>query len=124
MFPDVFAGVTSTTPLHIQARLAGWTRHGLLDREYPGALPDQDVGQSIDGVLWLNVCKPALDALDRFEGDEYERVGVTALGADGMHYQALIYQWLLPGAICGSWCRHTFEQVHRRHFLNRHWRGN
>lgn len=123
MFQDIFAGVTSTTPVHTPARLPGWSRHGLLDRAYPGALPSPGGHDCIDGVLWLHVPPLALEALDRFEGQEYERVVASVLDSANTPYPAWVYQWLSPDLIRGFWCVDTFERDHRRQFLSRHWQA-
>lgn len=122
MFDDIFLGVTSTSPERVRARLTHWSRHGLRDREYPGAIPDPGGEHFIDGVLWLNLTESALAALDQFEGAEYERIRVQVDGNDATRYDAWVYRWLLPQAICGSWSQQTFELRHRQTFVFRHGR--
>ena len=121
MYRDIFEAVTQSSPDCTQAILLGWKRFSLNNREYPGAMPAHEGESSIQGVLWLNVDANALCALDQFEGTEYQRVRVKVSDNNGLHYDALVYQWLDPSALFGPWSRQDFERKHRKHFVKRHW---
>lgn len=121
MYRDIFEAVTQSALACMDASLPGWSRHGLINREYPGAMPDKSGEAMIRGVLWLNVGVNAVAALDQFEGNEYQRVSVKVSGADGLPYEAVVYQWLDPAAICGAWSSRDFELKHRKNFVIEHW---
>lgn len=120
MYDEIFHGVTGRSHESIEAVAIAWRRHGLLNRSYPGALPCHDTDARLAGILWLNVNSAAVAALDRFEGNEYQRVSVVVQSSSGQSYQAQIYQWLMPQEIQGDWDPQTFEQQHRADFLDIH----
>ncbi len=51
-------------------------------------------GSSVDGVLYLDVDDADVDALDRFEGDDYRRETVTLACADGVPRDGDTYVYL------------------------------
>lgn len=121
MYPEIFEQVTGALPQSVLATAHHWRRHSLAGRTYPGALPDSTGQSTIEGVLWLNVSSLAISALDRFEGQEYRRVGIEVTTSDGDKFQANIYQWLLPSQILwDAWCKEDFEQNHRQNFVQTH----
>ena len=120
MYEDIFLGVTKCQCVGIPAKLSGWQRYALQNRQYPGAMPVGTEHANIDGVLWLDVPSQAIVALDRFEGLEYKRVAVTVLDADGLQYHGDVYQWLLTEQAAGQWSADTFERHHRETFLAVH----
>jgi len=120
MYDDIFTGVTHCQCMRLPARLAGWRRYALQGRQYPGAMPENSVQTRIDGVLWLHVPELAIEALDRFEGSEYERVDVIVQGADDRKYCAQVYRWLISDEASGQWHTDTFERHHRDTFLAVH----
>lgn len=102
------------------ARANHWQRYALAHRTYPGALPQPHQSCHIDGVLWTGVTLEALYALDRFEGDEYRRIDIIVETANGQSHRAFIYQWLCPDLVQGVWDPQSFEQKHRRQFVQIH----
>jgi gamma-glutamylcyclotransferase (GGCT)/AIG2-like uncharacterized protein YtfP len=87
-FEVVAAWVVSHRPARVRGRLFD-TGHG-----YPAATFAED-GTPIDGVvLTLADGAAALAVLDRFEGDEYERVLVRTEAGD----EVLTYAWRLDTA--------------------------
>jgi len=120
MYPEVFTAVTGLTLRCTNATLIGWRRYALADRTYPGALPSDQPSDSIVGVVWLQVHPQAISALDRFEGDEYERVAVRIITAEGQSLTAQVYQWRLPKLAAGIWDTDEFERKHLANFFEQH----
>jgi gamma-glutamylcyclotransferase (GGCT)/AIG2-like uncharacterized protein YtfP len=120
MYPEIFVAVTGVTLRHTSAALSGWQRFALADRTYPGAMPSHEGGASILGVLWFDLPKEAILALDRFEGDEYKRVCVTVTTEEGQRLPAEAYQWGSPELTRGPWNIGAFEREHRAEFFRLH----
>lgn len=120
MYGDIFEEVTGCLPERVCARAYGWQRFGLIDLAYPGACPVNEQERFIEGMLWLNVSQTALDALDRFEGDQYRRVQIKAALDGQAPCQAFIYEWLLPELTRGQWDPEAFEREHRHNFAQIH----
>ena len=120
MYPEIFAAITGETPQHTKATLSGWKRLALAERTYPGALPTSQDCDSILGLLWLHVPHSALSALDRFEGNEYERVRAQVTTEQGEKLPCDIYQWRFPALTRGTWNVGAFEREHRAQFFNLH----
>jgi len=120
MYPNIFTSVTGLTLRCTNATLIGWRRYALADRTYPGALPSEQSSDSIVGVVWLHVNPRAISALDRFEGDQYERVAVNIITAEGKSLTAQVYQWRLPTLAAGVWDTDEFERKHLADFFVQH----
>jgi gamma-glutamylcyclotransferase (GGCT)/AIG2-like uncharacterized protein YtfP len=120
MYPDIFSAVTGYSLQCTSAKLAGWRRYALADRTYPGALTSDQHSDFIVGIVWLDVNPKALLALDRFEGDDYERVTVSVTTEEGQSLTSHIYRWRLPALTAGAWDRGEFEKKHRANFVQRH----
>lgn len=71
---EVMEAVTGRRFASVPARLDGYERVCVRGAVYPAARAAD--GGTIDGVLWLDVDARALDLLDLFEGDLYERRSV------------------------------------------------
>ncbi len=119
MYPDVFFQVTGSSPVSVPAIAHHWSRYGLKNRTYPGAVPDFQKNAAITGVIWLEVTPKALAALDRFEGHEYRRVAIEVVSQSGPH-PAQIYEWLMPDLLDGAWDPIEFERSHRHNFAQLH----
>ncbi len=89
MFPEVWSRVVAGSYASMTATLAGHGRFAIQDELYPGMVPAADA--SVRGTLYLDVAGDDLDRLDRFEGDEYRRLAVDVLGADGVVRMAETY---------------------------------
>lgn len=57
-----------------KAKLSGFGKKKLKDREYPGLIRCE--GSITDGVIYYDVAEEDVNRLDKFEGEEYERVKV------------------------------------------------
>lgn len=102
MLPEVFGSVARRLPEHRAVTLSGWKRCQVQDQSYPAITAAQ--GQTVPGVLWLEVSESEMNLLDAFEGSEYRRVSVTVIDPAGMHYRAQAYAWARPdGLIDEPW---------------------
>ena len=81
MDPFLMEDLCGLLPRRVPARLRGYSRWCLKDRDYPAIVPDQ--AGSIDGVLYLGLPQSAWKRLDEYEGRLYERIPVEVLPAQG-----------------------------------------
>lgn len=63
------------------ARLDGYQRKKLRGEVYPGIVALG--GSCVTGLVYFDISPTALHYLDQFEGTEYQRTRVTAVGEDG-----------------------------------------
>jgi len=84
------------------ALLENHVRHPVRNAEYPGMVPQP--GERVAGVVYRGLSAAALDRLDRFEGEMYERRRVRLTDAAGNALDAWSYVFrpefaslLLPG---------------------------
>lgn len=112
------------------ALLADYQRYCVPGETYPGL--KCEAGQSVKGLVWLDVQADDLARLDRFEGAEYERVDVMVAlpnhsqGAGLMEAQT--YLWKFPNLLEGKvWKAEDFERDGLQRFMSRHvvgWQAN
>jgi gamma-glutamylcyclotransferase (GGCT)/AIG2-like uncharacterized protein YtfP len=95
VFPEVMEAVAGRAFVSLAARLAGYGRVCVRGAVYPGARADATA--TIDGVLYLDVGRDALERLDRFEGELYERCPVRVLLEDRSTCAAQVY--VVPAAM-------------------------
>lgn len=74
------------------ATLHGYRRYRLKERDYPGVT--SSVEDKVEGKLVFNLDSSAIQKLDDFEGSEYARKVIRAIGADGETYSASVYIFL------------------------------
>ncbi len=101
------------------AALEGFSRSLLRGAPYPGIAPE--VGARTTGTLYRDVDPEALAALDRFEGELYERREVRVSTASGEH---TAFAWVLREEqrhlLTGEpWDRERFSVRHLRAWLAR-----
>lgn len=90
MCEDIMSAVCGTPcTRHEPATLAGHRRHPVIGQHYPGMVPA--VGNTVSGVLYLDLPPSAWPRLDAFEGEEYTRERITARLADGRSVTAWTY---------------------------------
>ncbi len=80
--------VTGRTFPATPAVLAGYRRRRISREDYPGIVAD--AAELVDGLLVTALDAVALEALDRFEGDYYERCAVV-VNASGKPVSAWVY---------------------------------
>ncbi len=86
---EVMAALVGRTPTSVPATLAAHRRGILAGRIYPGIVPDPQ--SEVSGRVYFDLDEAALDILDWFEADEYERLLVAADCADGRRTNAFAY---------------------------------
>lgn len=87
--PLVMKAVTGNAYDGQEATLLDWARYRVEKTEYPGIIQEQ--GQRVTGKLYWGIDEEALEKLDAFEGDKYERVVVPITLADGSVKNAWAY---------------------------------
>lgn len=87
--PLVMKAVTSQSFSGQEATLQNWARFRVRSSEYPGIVPQQD--SVVSGKLYWGLEEKAMEKLDAFEGDKYERVLVQVVLADGSIEKAYTY---------------------------------
>jgi gamma-glutamylcyclotransferase (GGCT)/AIG2-like uncharacterized protein YtfP len=94
MFPEVWQRVVRGHYRAEPATLAGYSRHALAQRDYPGMVVAAELAARVEGVLWRDVDDADLARLDQFEGEQYERIEVTVQLATGLALQAGTYLYI------------------------------
>jgi gamma-glutamylcyclotransferase (GGCT)/AIG2-like uncharacterized protein YtfP len=89
IFPAMMEAVTGRVPSSGPARLSGFTRFSLLDRDYPGIVL-RDAGVTL-GRVYFDVFAAELERLDDFEGEEYRRERVRVVLSAGDVVDAFVY---------------------------------
>lgn len=87
--PLVMKAVTGQAYEGKEASLNDWARYRVHGSEYPGIKPEGD--SVVSGKLYWGLDEQAIEKLDAFEGDKYERVLVSVTMADGSREQAYVY---------------------------------
>jgi len=101
------------------AELRGYARYLVAGRPYPGIV--QADGARTSGRVYHGIDEAALTALDRFEGDLYERRNVVVFRADGSLLDAQVFA--VPASQVGllsrdPWDRARFEREHLADWLS------
>jgi len=123
-FSTIFAAVSGLDLRGVAATLRGYRCEGVRGEAYPAII--KDPSRSLTGRLYHDLSAAALNALDRFEGDEYRRRVVTVVADDGREQQAWCYviapRWRrrLDGRL---WEAEQFERLHLATYLRRLRRG-
>jgi gamma-glutamylcyclotransferase (GGCT)/AIG2-like uncharacterized protein YtfP len=74
MCDDIMFAVVNCQLERSNAVLKGYYRTKVQNEEYPGIIPQSD--SQVDGVLYLDLPEAAIEQLDVFEGEYYDRQGV------------------------------------------------
>lgn len=89
MFPSVMKSVTGREFSSRNARVKDHARFKVTGESYPGLTPLE--GAVTEGVLYLDVDAFSVQRLDDFEGEFYERAGISADALDGESLMAQTY---------------------------------
>ncbi len=117
--PLVMKSVTGSAFSGEEAILKGWARYRVHKTEYPGI--KVEVNAFVSGKLYWDMDEQAIDKLDAFEGDKYQRVLVSIDLADGRQVEAWAfafkeeYQHLLSN---DPWNFDRFLQNGLERFIN------
>ncbi|WP_306547233.1 gamma-glutamylcyclotransferase family protein [Desulfobulbus sp.] len=87
--PLVMKAVTGQAYAGQEATLNNWARFRVRGSEYPGIIRLED--SSVSGKLYWGLNEQAMEKLDAFEGDKYERVIVQVSMIDGSCQEAYAY---------------------------------
>lgn len=87
--PLVMKAVTGQAYEGKEATLINWARFRVRDSEYPGITRQEEA--VVSGKLYWGLDEKAMEKLDAFEGDKYERVIVEVTLADGASEEAYTY---------------------------------
>jgi len=117
--PALVEAVTGRTFPSEPAVLEGFARSMVRGTVHPGIAPAR--GARTSGTLYSEVDADSLAALDRFEGDLYERCEVAVTAASG---PLAAYAWVLRAdqrhrLTAEPWDRERFEESHLRGWLER-----
>ena len=88
-FPAVISALCGKKYVSELATLRGYARYIVRRQVYPGALEEH--GQSIDGRLYYGLSPGAVQALDAFEGELYQRQLAKVDIDDGPTISAYVY---------------------------------
>jgi gamma-glutamylcyclotransferase (GGCT)/AIG2-like uncharacterized protein YtfP len=100
MFDAVWGLVVKGTYRSVAATLADHARFSVADQDYPGMVPLP--GGRVEGVLHLDVDEADVARLDRFEGDDYLRLSVSLVCADGETRDGETYVYALHDRLLAS----------------------
>ncbi|MDH5361409.1 MAG: gamma-glutamylcyclotransferase [Gammaproteobacteria bacterium] len=89
LFPKIMDAITGRAHDGQKARLYNFAAFKVKGDIYPGIWPLQDV--QTDGVLYHNVSEEELEAMDRYEGEEYSRELLEVETEDGEMHKAWVY---------------------------------
>jgi gamma-glutamylcyclotransferase (GGCT)/AIG2-like uncharacterized protein YtfP len=89
MCSDIINKVAGCRLDFCQARLNGYFRSNIRDKEYPGISPRS--GAMVPGVLYLDLSPEAIERLDVFEGELYRRQVVEVVTEHHGFVKAMTY---------------------------------
>lgn len=117
MFPEVWTTVVRGTYPQQPARLHGYQRCCIKGETYPAAIA-AGVEDYIDGQLYLNADIEDQQRLDRFEGEDYEKVTAPVTLAEGGVVLAAVYRYRHRERLeAREWDVEWFERAGIRLFL-------
>ena len=89
MCSDIMSRVAGCKTDCTQASLNNFFRSKIQSREYPGIIPQQ--GARVPGVLYFDISAEALERLDVFEGEMYQRQEVEVINDKNDSVTAMTY---------------------------------
>ncbi|HZO08828.1 MAG TPA: gamma-glutamylcyclotransferase family protein [Myxococcota bacterium] len=118
--PELVIAITGRRFRAEAAALPGFARSMVRDATYPGIAPEP--GARTEGTLYHGVDAASLAALDRFEGDLYERCALGVETAAGGRCTACV--WVVRASrlhvLTGTpWDRERFRAQHLEAWLAR-----
>jgi len=75
MLPEIWFEVTRENNSYSKALLDGFFRSKLKGEVYPGIY--RKIGRSVDGLIYYDVSPFAIEKLDIFEGERYQRIKIN-----------------------------------------------
>jgi len=102
MAPSVIETVIGRVPAGCRARLAGFVRHPVHGRVYPGMIPSTSPSSTTTGFLYKDLTDLEMKRLDYFEDVEYTRRNVNVVLLENAEEQSAsmlsteTYVWTNP----------------------------
>lgn len=90
MFPEVWQAVVGQPFATIAGKVTGYTLYRVRDAVFPGMVATT-TGDTVPGIVYLDVSREAIDWLDRFEAGFYRREAVPVACDDGHLREAETY---------------------------------
>ena len=87
---EVMLAICGEEPADVSASLPGHARFRVRHAVYPGVLPTSG-DDRVEGRLYTGVSALAVELLDRFEGDLYDRVSLPVALSGGSFVSAEVY---------------------------------
>lgn len=107
MFAEVWQRVVRGQYASCAAALDGYCRFAVRDATYPGIIASE--GNSVAGLVYLDVDAADLARLDAFEGDLYRRIDVVVIDANGHAMKVQTYLCLQPACLSDQpWLPESF----------------
>lgn len=107
MCGDIMQVAAGCVPSSASAILCGYSRRRVKDAAYPAII--SEATGIVEGRLYCNLPVSAWECLDRFEGDQYERVAVTVTTDHDKLIDAQTYAWKSAGLHYLDKCDWNFE---------------
>lgn len=104
MSPEIMLKVAGCRLPSVRVILSGYQRYLVRDEVYPGIV--EALAGEVDGMLYLDVPGEAIERLDVFEGEMYERRVVQVRDEDGAAREAMAY---------------VFRPQYHQHLTSRPW---
>ena len=89
MDEEIFQIVAGERPSSDQAVLHGHIRKQVIGEVYPAII--EQSGHEVAGILYYHLTEAALNRLDRFEGDQYDRCSLEVSLQSGQFVDAQVY---------------------------------
>jgi gamma-glutamylcyclotransferase (GGCT)/AIG2-like uncharacterized protein YtfP len=110
MFPQVWGQVVAGNYRSTPATARDHARFSIGGETYPGMVAQ--TGGTVKGVLYLDVGPEDVAALDRFEGEAYERRNIELVLPDGALVIGAGYLYVAAGLSAMPWDPQAFQLEH------------
>lgn len=102
LYPENLRVLLGRVPAIVPAEVRGFARFSIVDEQYPGVVRASPESVVL-GALLEDLTSEEMELLDAFEGDEYERVVVSATPvAGGDPVEAGLYLFLRTAALADA----------------------
>lgn len=118
LLPNIMEAVTGSSYESMPATLEGYRRLRMKNEVFPGIIADPEA--STKGKLYLGVDARALNLLDAFEGDLFDRQLLSVTAENGDRCQAYVYivpAWNSSHLEDKPWSLKTFMQDDYENFM-------
>lgn len=117
MFSPVWGRVAKHQYVTSDETIVGYVRRCIRGEEYPAVIASIDSSSALQGKVYWDITDEDLARLDRFEGNEYERIITRTTRGD----EVALYLFLNKEKIADEpWDPGAFEQTGMRRFLERY----